>query len=575
MSPAAASLLAHVHASARPPAVSPAAAERARVAAVWRDWVPGILARQCRDGSVNDGGFAQDATGWYCGRHAAYTLARLMAARLWAEELAIDAGCLDAACVRTLAFLGRRQAADGSLDLGGMYSSNEVGFPLTGLALAWRRYEAGGIAPGPRYLDDLLAFCVRGGEALLAGSALTANHRWAAVSAPLAALNLIRPDSRYLNAIETLLSHGLDLNADGCWEHERSPNYNIVASQGVLALADTLGRGELLAPLVNHGEFVLHSLQPDGEMDSTISHRQDRAQAGCAAISYGVARRLALIADDGRFTALAEQAWAAHPEPERELVPLPLQLDAQPGSMPAPKPLPVHYEVFFHKTGQARIRTPRTAVSFSCDTGGHFFDMVRDRWGGVKHSDDWFHLHHGGVVIESLVVAAAGMQNVQPGVLRRVDAGRYELEADQPGWDHTLHFAPGSPGLRVRWDWCTRITAAVNAAGVSISLNSTTPKSLIASLHWRVRAGLTLHLAGAAPRLLEGGDAITLPGGSPVCLEAADGSSVTISGLPVAAHRFPVIHPPAIPSRMAESCATLSLGLRFPVACDFHVSLSN
>ncbi len=556
--------------------VAASLAERVRVAAVWRAWLPRILAEQCRDGSANDGGFPHDETNaWYCGRHAAYTLARLMAARLWARELGADVGALDAACTRTLGFIRRRQADDGTLDLHGSYSSNEIGFPVTGLALALARFEATGIEPSPGFRGELLDVCRRGGEALLAGSALTANHRWAAVCAPLAALHLLRPDTRYVEKIETLLAEGLDVNADGCWEHERSPNYNNVACQGVLALIDTLGRTENFLPaLVRHGEFVLHSLQPNGEMDSTISHRQDRAQAGTLAMAYGVARRLAQLTGDGRFTTLADAAWARGANPDGELVPLLLQLDAHPEPLPTAMVLPDRYEVFCEETQQVRVRSPRTLVSLSADKGGHFFDLVRDRWGGARRSDDWFHLHHGGVVIESLIVSAAGMQNVQPGVVRRVDAGRYELEADQPGWEHTLHFTPGSPRVFVRWDWRTRIEAEVCRSGVSLSLNSATPRSLIGSLHWRVRAGVTLHQPGSSPRLLAAGETITLGGGSPVSLEAPDGSSVTISGLPVAAHRLPVIHPSAIPSRMAETCATLSLGLRFPVACDFHVSFA-
>src|SRR5690606_10315045 len=142
-----------------------------------------------------------------------------------------------------------------------------------------------------------------------------------------------------------------------------------------------------------------------------------------------------------------------------ELVPLLLQLDARPGPLPEPRALPDRYEAHFARTGQVRFRLPRTAVSFSADPGGHFFDTVRDQWGGGRRSDEWFHLHHGGVVVESLIIAGAGMQNVQPGVLHRVEAGRYELEANQPGWEHTLHFAPGSPRVPVRWDWRTRIGA--------------------------------------------------------------------------------------------------------------------
>lgn len=553
----------------------PASSERARAAVVWRNWLPGVLARQCLEGGANDGAFAQDETGWYCGRHTAYTLAQLMAARLWAGELAADAGRIDAACIRALAFLGRRQAADGRLDLRGMYTSNEIGFPVTALALAWKRYQSAGLEPGPRYLDDLLAFCVRGGEAVLAGSPLTANHRWAAVCAPLAALHHIRPDARYLERIETLLAQGIDVNADGCWEQERSPNYNNVASQGLLVVADLLGRPSLFKPLVAHGEFALHSLQPDGEMDSSISHRQDRAEAGCPATSHGVARRLAMLTGDGRYTSLAEMAWRRHPEPERELVPLLLQLDAHPGPLPEARPLPECYEVFFARTGQARFRTPRTAVSFSADAGGHFFDMVKDRWGGVKRSDEWFHLHHGGVVIESLVLAGAGMQNMQPGVLRHPAPGRCELEADQPGWEHTLHFAPGAPRLPIRWDWKTRIKAQVGERDVTLSVASVAPHSLVASLLWRVRPGVVLREPGRPARRLVAGERIALAGGGALRLEADDGSSVVIGGLPVAAHAMEIVFPPAIPSAAPQSCATLALGLRFPVSLDLQLILSS
>lgn len=548
--------------------------ERAGVAAIWRDWVETVLALQCRDGSANDGAFAQNGTEWYCGRHAAYTLARLMAARLWIAEINMLAAPLDAACTRALAFIRRRQAPDGSLDLLGSYSSNEVGFPITGLALAWKRYEAAGIEPSPGFMDGLRDFCRLGGEAILAGSAHTANHRWAAVCAPLAALYHLQADARYPRKIESLLAQGLDINADGCWEHERSPNYNNVASQGVLAIIDLLGRDDLVPPLVRHGDFVLHSLQPNGEMDSTLSHRQDRAQFDTLAASYGLARRLAQLTGDGRFTALAEAAWRRQPSPEGELVPLLLQLDAHPDPLPAALPLPDRYEVFFERTQQARIRTPRTAIGLSADAGGHFFDTVRDRWGGVRRSDDWFHLHHGGVVVESLVLAGAGMQNLQPGKLRRVTAGSYELQADQPGWRHTLHFQSGSPRLPVRWDWKSRLRVEVVPQSMTLALESVAPYSLAASLLWRIRPGVTLHEAGRTPRLLAAGDWVALAGGAPFRLEAADGSVVVIAGAPVAAHAMPVLHAQAIPSASPVTCATLSLGLCFPVSLNLQFTLS-
>ncbi|HEY9249046.1 MAG TPA: hypothetical protein VIO38_07940, partial [Rariglobus sp.] len=72
MSTVVASLVPFVPSSSRASSVPPASSERARAAVVWRNWLPGVLARQCLAGGANDGAFAQDETGWYCGRHTAY-----------------------------------------------------------------------------------------------------------------------------------------------------------------------------------------------------------------------------------------------------------------------------------------------------------------------------------------------------------------------------------------------------------------------------------------------------------------------------------------------------------------------
>ncbi|EIP98751.1 hypothetical protein OpiT1DRAFT_03218 [Opitutaceae bacterium TAV1] len=558
------------------------AAERVRIAALWARWLPGILARQCCDGSENDGAFAEDDTGWYCGRHTAYTLARLMAARLWLDELypsptlsdipCVSAAALDSACVRALAFLRRRQSPDGRLDLNGMYAANEIGFPVTGLALAWARFRDLGLSPAPGFIADLATFLRRGAEAILAGSPMTANHRWSAVAAPLAALHHLWPDPRYLARIESLLAEGIDIDADGCWHEERSPNYNNVASQGLLALADALGRPELLTPLTRHGEFLLHGIQPGGEFDSTLSHRQDRALPDRIAVTCGIARRLALLTGDGRYTSLCDAGRPSASAPEAELVPLLLQLDAHPGPLPAPRPLPDRYEVFYASVPQARLRTPRTLVSLSADPGGHYYDTVRDQWGGARRSDDWLHIHHGGVVIETLHLAGAGMQNLQPETLRRLAAGHYELSARQPGWEHTLHFSPGSPRVHVRWDWETSVAFRRSGDTARLTLASASPHSLMASLVWWVRPGALLLQSGGPGRTLCAGDVVVLAGGSPLRLESADGAAIGITGLPAAAHTQPVLFPPAIPSSIPQTCAALHLGLLFPVDLDLALT---
>ncbi len=121
-----------------------AVAERNMTFGIWRRWLVATLDAQVIDGSAVDGAFDEHRTGWYDGRYAALTLARLMAAWISREALNADSSRLEEAMQRALAFLLRRQAPDGRLDLAGAYSPNEVGFTLPGLCAGFRRFEASG-----------------------------------------------------------------------------------------------------------------------------------------------------------------------------------------------------------------------------------------------------------------------------------------------------------------------------------------------------------------------------------------------------------------------------------------------
>lgn len=561
--------------------------ERTQVSTTWFAWLPGILSSQCLSQGPDHGGFFQPGqSGWCDGRHAAYTLPRLMAARLWANELKLsqaDVSKIDFACIAALDFIRRRQAPDGRLDLGGAYSPNEIGFPLTGMASAWARYRDAGLSPAPGYMADLATLLRKGAEAVLAGSAYTANHRWTAACAPLAAVHSLWPDPRYLARINDYLSDGIDVNADGSWHYERSPNYNGVATMGLLALLDSLPdlAGELLPPLRRHAEFLLHSLQPNQEADSTISHRQDRALPNRPASTYGAVRRLSQLFHDGRLTSLAGLLWQQNPSPEAEMVPLLLQLDSHPDPLPAPLALPDSYELHWTETEQIRLRSGSTLLSLASDAGGHFFDTVRDRWGGVRRSEDWIHLHHAGIVIDSLHLAGAGMRNLQPQTLRSLSPGHFQLSARQEGWEHPLHFRPGSPRIPMTWDWNTNIdvrrlpSTSSDATSFELRLSSATPTSLIAALNWWIRPGVTYWEGDGNPCQLQAGERYSLKGGDPLVL--ADDSSrtrIVIEGLPPAGHSVPIFPEPAIPSALPSHCAALSLGLRFPIDLTLTLSCS-
>jgi len=540
--------------------------ERAVLAAEWSKWLRGVLPLQRLDGSDQDGGFADNELGGWCdGREAAYRLARLIAAYCWGEAIDVYRQPLREAIRRAAKFIVRRQAPDGRLDLGGYYSPNEAGFPVPGLVAAYKHLPKADAELFADIKDDLQQFIQRAAEAVLAGSAYTANHRWTAACAPLAAAHSLWPDKRYLAKIEDYLADGFDCDDDGFWYEERSPNYNMVANSGLVVMADCLKRPEFLKPVLRNFQFVLNMIQPNGEIDSSFSHRQDRAQADRSPCNYSMARRAAQVSGDGRITTLAMQALT-HREMIYGLVPVLFDVDEHPQALPAPVPLPTEYERVFKRQSIARIRRDDTALTLAADRGGHFCSDVRDQWGGRKYSDDWFHLHHQNLVVESLQLAPAGMLAIQPRTLARKKDGIYKLAGESRGWTHTLHFRPGSPPLEMRWDVKHSEDMQWQERTITLHLQcSATDYALIASLNLWVRPDIHVLEEGGSGKLIKAGKTIHLSGGGPLTLVGKQGTKLRLTGLPKSQHTMRIVPAEPIPSRKGSECGLLCLGLRMPV----------
>ena len=93
-----------------------------------------------RDKSTSNGAFVEYDHGWVDGRYAALLVPRLVAVRLWSDLIDLDHQHLELAAARAMKFVLRRHVPDGQLDLGGAYSPNEAGFPVSALAEAYHRF---------------------------------------------------------------------------------------------------------------------------------------------------------------------------------------------------------------------------------------------------------------------------------------------------------------------------------------------------------------------------------------------------------------------------------------------------
>jgi len=538
---------------------------------LFRTWLDEALEKQVLDGSVNDGAFDEWGTGWYDGRHAAYTLGRLIAARAFKGGGVFAKAGLDEAIVRGLDFVLRRQNARGELDLAGAYSPNEAGFAVPALAEGMKRLQ--GDPSGGAICERLQTFLLRAGEAILQGHAYTANHRWAAAAGPLACLNSLWPDDRYLQKIEDYLSDGIDCDEDGCWYEERSGIYSGVANYAMIVLAENLGRPELLDHVIRSLEFNLRCAQPNGELDTTFSHRQDRGQAERLLSGYQIPRRMAILTGRGDFAWLADRARSKGIHVEHELYPLIYEIEKYPGPLPAPTEPATSYESHFRGIQVFRKRVGPAALTLSADRGGHYFDSVLDQWGGLRRSEDWFHLMHGEAVLQTIRFCPAAGRPIQPDRLRVVDSGEFRLEGHMEHWMHTLHFRKGWPKIPMPAGLDHEIEIAWRGRELSLNLAVRSSQYLCGTLALWVRSTAEVREGGRRLDGLVPGRAMALQGGLPIEIEAG-GSIIEIIGLPAAEHRMHSVAADCIPTQIREHSAPLLLGLSLPVKLELKIRLS-
>ncbi len=535
----------------------------------WRIWYANVRQGIDTYAGIDQGGLEESGDGWTGGRHTAYNLSNLLEFRIHPQLLNAPVKEMDELTRVMMKFLSRRVSPRWGLDLNGFYSPNEVGFTMPGLAQAYRGITQLPHNPLGDVAEQLKAYLLAGAEAVLLGEAYTANHRWAAAAAALAAVHVLWPNDRYRKKIDAYLADGFDIDEDGYWNQERSSNYNIVANAGVLQLADALDRPDLLKLVQRNLDFVIHFLQPNGEMDTSFSHRQDRGIGHRMACSLTQALRIARLTGDGRYSTLALQAWSKGDRGLNDLNPVFSLWQGKP-EWPEPVPLASSYERQFSSCQLVRRRRKKLAVTLSADSGHHFFDTVAPRWGSPRRSDDWLHLHWGNIVLQSLHLAGAGMCNMQPHVLDQISPGDYRLRGDIPGWTHTLHFRPGSPQIQMPWHWKYEAEVAIGDDEAAVRLRSSSAISLIASLIFWIRPGVEVIEDGETLGVLKAGDRLALEGGSDLHLALGD-EHLDIRGLPVGNHRRLIQHTPSIPSEIATECGAVYLGLRFPVDLDFSI----
>ena len=259
----------------------------------------------------------------------------------------------------------KEQYSDGTLDAGG----NRQSPPDTAFILEY-------ICPAVAVLnlekqkdlevlrDKMKTFIVNAGEAMVTGGVHTPNHRWV-VSAALANINFLYPDAKYVRRIDQWLAEGIYINADGHYS-ERSGIYSAVIDKALITTARLLNRPELLDIVHKNLTTYFYYIEPNGDLVTVDSRRQDQFMDITIAKFYLQYRYMAIRTNNPVFVYMAKTIENL-PDFTNETLSGSLLFFMENKDLRKPLPVVVKvendYEKFFALSNLARIRRGNTAVT--------------------------------------------------------------------------------------------------------------------------------------------------------------------------------------------------------------------
>ena len=193
-------------------------------------------------------------------------------------------------------------------------------------------------------------------DGLVVGGIHTPNHRWV-LCAALAQANEILPNAAYTRRIDQWLAEGIDIDEDGQYTERSLGTYNAIIDSALIAIAEKHNRPELFQHVRANLNSLLYLINPNGEIVTDFSRRQDQFTIATTAGHYFPLHYMALkdknaiwggLADKHREGGLGLSTAMLHPE---FLKPL------------ASAPVPVEYRKDFRHNKISRFRRGNQAAT--------------------------------------------------------------------------------------------------------------------------------------------------------------------------------------------------------------------
>jgi hypothetical protein len=112
-------------------------------------------------------------------------------------------------------------------------------------------------------------------DGLAVGGIHTPNHRWV-LCCGLALANEVIPKSAYTRRIDQWLAEGIDIDEDGQFTERSMGTYNSIVDHALLTIAEKRNKPELLDHVRANLNSLLYLINPNGEIVTDFSRRQDQ-----------------------------------------------------------------------------------------------------------------------------------------------------------------------------------------------------------------------------------------------------------------------------------------------------------
>lgn len=303
------------------------------------------------------------------------------------------------------------QGPDGTVNVGNLESPPDTGFIVELVTAAATVLQKEASEAVSSLQNNLKTFLLRTGDALVVGGVHTPNHRWV-VSAALARINALYPAKKFTQRIEEWLSEGVYINNDGNYL-ERSRIYSLVENNAFLSIGRLLDKPSLLEPVRKNLLTTYYYMEPNGELVTNDSRRQDQYNAVKADANvssnitnyYLLYRYMAIHDNHHTFAAIARMIEGLKGFEEavlnRSLIYF-LEEPVLQKELPVAAALPVNYEKLFPQSHLLRVRRGETTATLF---GG--VDWPLKVASGRSSSPDFFSYRKGAAVLKYMRLSSS------------------------------------------------------------------------------------------------------------------------------------------------------------------------